>query len=235
MPTDDVPPAPPPKKRRFDRLRRAVALHPEQFMPGFYEDLFATVLLSTAALGTAYGAWQAGLWDGHQAAHYTRTNAEHAEAAQISSLAAAELSYDGISTLELALAWVEKGPAKVDLLARHVIRREFRPYLEAWLETRPFVNPSAPSTPFAMPGFYNARLAAAQAHSHAAEHQYEAGQQANEISDNYLLSTVIFGFVLFFAGISPKLHRRPFRWAALIVSAIAMILALVLLIQLPRA
>ena len=235
MPTDDVPPASPPKKRRFDRLRRAVALHPEQFVPGFYEDLFATVLLSTAALGTAYGAWQAGLWDGQQAAHYTRTNAEHAEAAQISSLAAAELSYDAISTLELGLAAIEEGPAKVELIAKHVIRREFRPYLDAWLETRPFVNPSAPSTPFAMPGFHNAKLAEALAHSRAAEHQYEAGQRANQISDDYLLSTVVFGFVLFFAGISPKLHRRPFRWTALVISAIAMVLGLVLLLQLPRA
>jgi hypothetical protein len=66
----------------------------------------------------------------------------------------------------------------------------------------------------------------------AADELYESGMAAKASDDKYILTTVFFAAVLFLAGISLRLDRRPLRMAvlgmalALLVGGAAFVLTL---------
>ena len=96
-------------------------------------------------------------------------------------------------------------------------RPEFKPAFDAWLATDPFVDSSAPPTPFAMPEY---RVAAGE---EAARLDKEAEASAATVatniqrSSNYVLSVVLYTIVLLFAGMAGEIeqpsaaHRRGHR------------------------
>ena len=87
----------------------------------------------------------------------------------------------------------------------------------AWQATQPLTNPAAPATPFDMPEYVLAENAEEQRLEATAAAESEAGGRAGEISDRYLLFTIIFASVLFFGGISGK-----FRWQVLDVAVLVL-------------
>lgn len=80
----------------------------------------------------------------------------------------------------------------------------------------PLTNPSAPATPFEMPEHVLPELAEEARWEVISAAELEAAERANDISDRYLLFTLIFASVLFFGGISGK-----FRWQVLDVAVLA--------------
>ena len=84
-------------------------------------------------------------------------------------------------------------------------RREFRPAVQAWLKTRPLVNPDAPLTPFAMPQYRLAAASEAKRLDAAAEVSAAEVRRDIQRGSNYVLGVVLFSVSLFFAGLSPRL------------------------------
>ena len=74
-----------------------------------------------------------------------------------------------------------------------------------------------------MPEYRSADLARSQRFDAAADELYKEGTQAKTNDDRYILSTVFFAAVLFFAGISLRLDWRPLR---IIVLGLALALLL---------
>ena len=96
--------------------------------------------------------------------------------------------------------------------------------MEEWLATEPIANPDAPATPFEMdayssPGAVEAETLRARADQLAAE-----ARTANQNGDNYVLTTVLFASVRFFAGVSTKLASDRDK-AILLSVAVAMLIA----------
>jgi len=92
-------------------------------------------------------------------------------------------------------------------LANFLLNR-FRPEMklatEAWIKTKPLINPDAPGTPFDMPEYQSAAQAESdRLQTEAVDHLGDA-HKANERLDEYILLTVIFTSVLFFARISTQ-------------------------------
>lgn len=177
-------------------------------------EIVATVLLALAAVATAWSSYQATSWNGEQAKAAGRTNAIRIQAARAASRAEAETQVDVATFTQWINADVSKDTVLADFY-RNRFRQEFRPAFKAWLATRPYENPDAPLTPFAMPEYRLAATVDAERLDQAAEESAASVPTNLQRATNYLLGVVLFAVALFFAGMSTKLHTPALRRALL--------------------
>jgi hypothetical protein len=177
-------------------------------------EIVATVLLALAAVATAWSSYQAARWNGEQAKASARVNKTRIEAARASGLANAQSEVDVATFTE----WIDASAREETRLAdfyRKRFRAEFRPAFNAWISTRPFVNPDAPLTPFAMPEYRLAATVEAERLDQEAEAGSAQVRRNIQRSTNYVLAVVLFAVALFFAGMSTKLSVPVTRKALL--------------------
>jgi hypothetical protein len=179
-------------------------------------EIVATVLLALAAVATAWSSYQSTRWNGEQTKASSRTNAIRIEATRAASLAEAETEIDVATFIQWIDARAHRDSALVAFYRRR-FRTEFKPAFAAWTATRPFSNPDAPLTPFAMPQYRLAATAEAERLDRAAEESSAAVRRNLQHAANYVLGMVLFAVALFFAGISTKLHAAALRRAMLVV------------------
>jgi len=98
---------------------------------------------------------------------------------------------------------------------------------------RPLNNPDAPRTPFDLPDYSNPSISTWVQLQAEAEASTQEAKDHNQASDNYILSTVVFAAVLFFAGISTKFDSPRLRWAALFMATIGLAAATGFCLTLP--
>lgn len=178
--------------------------------PRDWVEIVATVLLSIAAIATAWSSYQATRWNGEQAKASARTNAIRIEAARAQALGEAQTEVDVATFIQ----WVNARARQETGLAtfyRNRFRKEFVPAFNAWLAARPFENPDAPPTPFAIPQYRLA--AAAEAEQLDADAELSSAQVRRNIQrgSNYVLCVVLFAVSLFFAGISTRVKAPGSR------------------------
>lgn len=179
-------------------------------------ELAATVLLSLAAVATAWSSYQATRWNGEQALAASRTNHIRVEAARAQAEGESQTQVDVATFIQ----WVDANAQGDDELAEFYeerFRDEFQPAFAAWLATDPFEDPAAPPTPFVMDEYQVA------AEEEAAELDDREVVSAAEVRRNvlrasdYVLAVVLFAVALFFAGMSTKLGTPRLRTAMLVV------------------
>ena len=115
-------------------------------------EIVATVLLSVAAVATAWSSYQAARWNGEQAKTASRVNATRVEAARAQGLAEAQTEVDVATFIQWVDASANDDVELKDFYEER-FRDEFKPAFEAWLATDPLVTADAPPTPFAMPEY----------------------------------------------------------------------------------
>jgi hypothetical protein len=189
-------------------------------------EIVATVLLSVAAVATAWSGYQATRWNGEQAKASGRTNAIRVEAARAQGLSEAQTQVD-IATF---VAWVDAYALKRTELADFYFKRfrkEFRPAITAWLATRPLKNPNAPLTPFVMPQYKLAAAAEAKRLDAEAELSSATVRRNIQRASNYILGVVLFSVSLFFAGMSTKLTDLRLRTITLALGCAVFLGALI--------
>ena len=169
-----------------------------------YVEILATVLLSLAAVATAWSGYQATRWNGEQAKAAGRTNAIRVEAARAQGLSESQTQVDVATFIQWVDAYALKRTELSDFYFKR-FRKEFRPAVQAWLDTRPLVYADAPLTPFAMPQFKLAAAAEARQLDAAAEVSAAEVRRDIQRGSNYVLGVVLFSVSLFFAGLSPRL------------------------------
>jgi hypothetical protein len=182
-------------------------------------EIVATVLLALAAVATAWSSYQSTRWNGEQTKASSRTNAIRIEATRAASLAEAETEIDVATFIQWVDAHGSKDTALEDFYLKR-FRPEFKPAFNAWIATRPFTNPGAPLTPFAMPQYRLAATAEAERLDQAAEASSAAVRRNLQHAANYVLGVVLFAVALFFAGMSTKLHTPGLRKAMLVVGCV---------------
>ncbi len=184
-----------------------------------WAEIGATVLLALAAVATAWSSYQAARWNGEQAKASARVNKTRIEAARASSLANAQTEVDVATFTE----WVDARARDETQLAGFYLKRfrtEFKPAFNAWRATRPFTNPDAPLSPFAMPQYRLAATVEADALDQEAEGLSAQVRRNIQRSTNYVLAVVLFAVALFFAGISTKLGAAGPRKAMLALGSV---------------
>jgi hypothetical protein len=187
-----------------------------------YLELIAAITLSIAAVATAWSGYQASRWNGEQAVASSHANATRIAAARAAGEAEADTQVD-IATF---IQWVDARATDRRALAAFYeerFRPEFQPAFDAWIAARPFRDPSAAATPFAMPEYRPAARAEADRLTAEADAYSDEMRQNIQRATNYVLAVVLFSVSLFFAAISTKLTSRRLREAMLTVGCVALV------------
>jgi hypothetical protein len=189
-------------------------------------EIVSTVLLSLAAVATAWSGYQATRWNGEQAKASGRTNAIRVEAARAQGLSEAQTEVDVATFIQWVDAYALHRTELQDFYFKR-FRKEFRPAVVAWLATKPLKNPNAPLTPFVMPQYKLA--AAAEAKRLDAEAELSSARVHRNIqrASNYILGVVLFSVSLFFAGMSTKLSDIRLRTITLALGCVVFLGALI--------
>jgi hypothetical protein len=185
----------------------------------------SVALLAIASITAAWCGYQANLWGGEQAAHYTEAGARRAESIRATGIADRATQID----VALLIQWIDASQTGDQELADFYESR-FTPALEpafdAWIETDPFNNPDAPSAPFAMPEYVQPEREQAHALELEASELFDQGQSDNGIGDNYVLATVFLAATLFFLAVSTGLK---WFWAQIGLTGVAGVMLVVAL------
>jgi hypothetical protein len=211
-------------------------------------ELVATVLMAVATVLTAWSAFQSTKWGGVQANSYAAAGAARTAASK-EATRAGQLSVVDVNTFTswLAAYAQEQGPnvaaPRADVYTPDPttlsgflytrFRDEFKPAVEAWVASRPLENPNAAPTPFAMPEYVLADQVKSDRLEHRADALSAEARQANQRGDNYVLATVLFASVLFFAGISSKFERIRNRTALLAMGSVILVIGIGILATFP--
>jgi hypothetical protein len=182
-------------------------------------ELLATVLLALAAVATAWCSYQATRWNGEQAKAGASASAARFQAARAADLANAQTEIDVATFSQWVNAYARNEPELADFY-RARFRPEFAPAVEAWIATRPLVNPDAPLTPFRMPQYKLAASADAERLDRQAEVLAAKVRSDIQRASNYVLGVVLCAVALFFAGMSTKLSSPQLRVAMLALGCI---------------
>lgn len=196
-------------------------------------ELVATFLMSIAIVFSAYCAYEATRWSGVQALAYASANTARVESSKASSEAWQQLSYDASTLLNLTEADILGESIVVTELSSHFIRKEFQPYVDEWMALQPLTNPAAPSTPFDLPDFVNEEQERSKELEEEATIKIQEAQDANQNGDDYVLATVFFALVLFFAGISTKLDYVNLQRMVLVFAMLGLGIGFLRMLTLP--
>jgi hypothetical protein len=211
-------------------------------------DLIVALFMALAAVGTAWAGFESAKWSGVQANSYASAGADRAEASRATTLASQQRAIDVVSFT----AWLNALNAEIvadpsvrpngtytpntKMVSGFLFERfrpEFRPAVDAWLATHPLIDPDAPATPFDLPQY---RLAADQRAQHLvdrAEKLSATARAANQRSDNYVLTAVVFATVLFFSGMATKANGRRIQLFFTVLAGIALLGCIVTLALFP--
>jgi hypothetical protein len=189
-------------------------------------DIVSTVLLSVATLATAWAAYQSSRWHSEQAKLQAKATATRIESTRSQDVADREAQVD----VALFFQWVDahsQGQAELADFYRERFTDRLAPAFDAWIATKPFTNPMAPSSPFAMAQYTVASNEEAASQNTAAD--AAAAQAAEDIhrADNYVLAVVLFAACLFFAGISTRMRTISGQNVVLTVGCILFVATVV--------
>jgi hypothetical protein len=184
-------------------------------------ELAAAVLLSLATVGIAWSGYQAAKWSGLQSRQYAQASAARSEANRASTLASQDRQQDLLNFNRWLEVDTEGNQTLADLYRRR-FRPEFQPAFLAWLDQDPLHNINAVASPLNMPQYRLADADKAESLEHVGDVRFEQGKEATDHTDAYVLTTVFFATVLFFAGISTRFDWTTVRTGILVIAAIGL-------------
>ena len=191
-------------------------------------ELFSTLLLTLAAVLTAWASYQAAHLRSEQGLAGNRSTAQRIQANRITSIANRQIQID-VATFVQWLNAHQAGDAKLATFYVRRFRPEFKPAFAAWLAAKPFTNPKAPLTPFDVKQYKLATLTEADALEQRGALASLESQRSVKRADKYTLCVVMFALALFFAGFSTRVRTEGSRiavlgvgWAILLVTLVWM-------------
>jgi hypothetical protein len=195
-------------------------------------EIACAIVLSLATTASAWCAYQSTLWGGVQLFRLVAANAASRKASELNITALQYRAFDiaiGLSYMEA----VFRADKKQEDFLRGRFRPELKKAMDAWLATDPLNNPAAPRGPFIMAEYVQQELIDAKHQNDMAAQQQAAAQSANEISDTYVLLTVLFASVLFFGGIGGTFQSSRLRSVVFVIALALFAVTLVTLGTLP--
>ncbi|MEK6527774.1 MAG: hypothetical protein AABZ36_02675 [Nitrospirota bacterium] len=166
-------------------------------------ELLSVMLLALIIVFTAWSAYQSTLWGGIQTFKLVDVNAANRQAAELNIQQGQYTMMDAMMFIQYVNA-VNDNDQKLGSFYFERFRPDFKPAVQAWLDTNPFDNTNAPPHPFVMKEYKRTFAEQAEQKLKIAESKMDEAQQANQNSDNYVLFTVIYASILFLGSIATK-------------------------------
>jgi hypothetical protein len=195
-------------------------------------ELIATILLSLATLGIAWSGYQAARWNGRQAEDYAQANTAR-NLANRSATAGAQNRTQDLLNFNRWLEVTTEGDQQLADLYQRRFRPEFLPAFQAWLAQDPLNNPAAEASPLRVSQYHVAALEKSDRLEREGNQHFDAGKEATEHTDSYVLTSVFFASVLFFAGISMRFLWQRMRITVLVLATLTLIYGVVQIATLP--
>jgi len=195
-------------------------------------EVVIAIVLSAGGLMTSWASYQAALWDGQQAAHYSRANALRVMSSR------ARLEADARRGLEMHMfnGWLQaeaKGDGRLAEFYRARFPDDLAPAFDLWIAQKPLKNPEAPQSPFATPAYSPAGTEAAQRLEAEADATFAKGQEDNRISDLFTQGAVFLATAMFFGGIGQVFRVRPVRLTLVVIAIVSCAVGLTRIVSLP--
>lgn len=169
-----------------------------------HTEVYAAILLAIATVATAWCAYQATRWNGVQATAFAEASTDRSESNREFNFAIQLQSLD----IELATLWLEAYRAddteRMEFYESSLMRPELMEHLNEWVSTEPELNTESSAHPLASEEYSDELVADSERLKAEAEEKFQRAKEANQTGDDYVLATVIFASVLFFAGIASK-------------------------------
>jgi hypothetical protein len=203
------------KESRFDR----------------WVDVASVILISLATVLTAWCGYEAARWTGIQTRAYNDASTLRIQAAVSAGRSNTLQTIDVATFLEFVRAVATHSTDEQNFIYKR-FRPEMRRAVAAWVATKPLTNPSAPSSPFAMPQYELKTTQEAARLNALASERFATASEANELGDQYVRLTVIFAAVSFLAGISTRFFF-PNHLIVVVIGFGALAFGLIRLFELP--
>jgi hypothetical protein len=198
-------------------------------------ELVFAILLLISTISSAFCVYQATRWSGTQSILFVESSKMRTESIRAHNEATAQRIVD----ITIFLNWIDArsqdDPVRADFLESRFTAR-FIPAFAAWVaqvEGRP-AGSIPPGTPFQLPEY---RLDAQELSDRLEENAtaaFNQGKEANQISDNYILNTVLFTLVLFLCGVGQRWENPHIKRLILLMAIIFFIIAMALFLSLPK-
>lgn len=169
-----------------------------------HTEVVAAILLAIATVATAWCAYQATRWNGVQATSFAEASTDRSESNREFNFAIQLQSID----IELATLWLEAYRAdeteQMEFYEESLMRPDLQEHLDEWAAAEPALNPESSEHPLGDDQYAEELVAESERLQQEAAAKFQEARDANQTGDGYVLGTVIFASVLFFAGIASK-------------------------------
>lgn len=191
----------------------------EKKEPNHRMEILTVILVSLVVVTIAWSAYQATLWGGIQTFKLADANRAGREAAELNLRQGQMSMVDAAMFFQYVNALSNNDQKLADFYFER-FRPDFKPAVQAWLDTKPLENPDAPPHPFVMEEYKRALADQADQAEQMAKSKMDEAQQANQNSDNYVLFTVVYTAVLFIGSITTRFSSKRLNQACLVIGSI---------------
>jgi hypothetical protein len=195
--------------------------------------LAVTILLSAAALLSAWCAYQSAAFSSDENAGHATAARLQVQSARADDRASGQTFLDVSAFHEWLDATADGDTARADVL-RQRFRDEMQPAFAAWLATDPFENADAPATPFELPEYRLAAGDEAAELESRAQSVAAAAEHAGNVGDRYLLAVVLYAAALFQLGIQSRIGVFELRFALVVISGAIVLGTTIWILTLPK-
>ncbi len=192
------------------------------------------MLLALATISSAWCVYQANRWSGTQTVDFSNAAGLRQESIRAENIANTQTQID----VQVFLEWVNARATNNTVLADFIqarFRPEFLPAFDAWISminTTPGTS-IPPGTPFSLPEYKLENRTKSEELSNSSQAYFAQAKIANQIGDDFILTTVLFASVLFLSSIQSRFDSPQLRSILLLVALGIFSMAFVILLILP--
>jgi hypothetical protein len=190
------------------------------------------ILLALVTITAAWAGYSAAKWGTASRIDIAQSSTLRNLATRDDLTAISTRNFDAATFNAWFIAFTLNSPQKEAIAIRR-FRPEFLVAFNAWMATDPLHNPHAPPGPTYMPQYKLPAQTQANALDNQADAKFNAGNDAAEVSDNYIRITVFLAAVLFLVGIGSSFQLAGVRYALIAFGSVLLIFSIVLIAQQP--
>jgi hypothetical protein len=189
-------------------------------------------LLAIVAVLAAWSGYSSAKWSTESRLKLAQASTQRTEAATHQLAALTQRNFDSSTFTVWFVAYVAGNTQKMAIAERR-FTPNFRRAFDAWMATNPETNPNSPPGPTYMPQYKQPDAAQAAALNRKADLLYTQGSIDGTHSDDYVRVTIYLATVLFLLALSGHFRVRSVRIGLVVVSIVALGLAVSQLVVLP--